>query len=83
MANNGYTPTEARIVAVLADGQPHTREELEETIGNPLNCRQTLNTHISAIRKKLRPRGQDIIGEYVRRQCHYRHVILYRPSSQE
>ena len=63
------TPTQRRILAVLADGEAHSREELiacmsdaqgiDEDYGtSTYNC---LRMHISNLRKVLVPKGQDIV----------------------
>lgn len=76
-----FTPTQQRILAVLADGEAHTRSELllcvdPEGFAVPVN----LQNHISSIRKILRPAGQDIICEFAYRKFHYRQVRLINRS---
>lgn len=75
-ANGKFTPIHLRILEILSDGLPHTPEELLPAIGDELADIPTLQVHICRIRKVLRPAGQDIIAEYVRRDCRYRHVRL-------
>lgn len=76
VGNGKFTPTQKRILAVLADGDAHTPEELLKCLDDELADIPTLQVHICRIRKVLRPAGQDIIAEYVRRDCRYRHVRL-------
>lgn len=80
MAGNGtngrFTPTQTRLLSILADGMPHTPEELLTCLDDPLSELINLQLHISLLRKKLRPAGQDIILEYIRRDRQYRQVRL-------
>lgn len=82
MSVNGFTPVQSRIMAVLSDGQAHLKQELFECMENPLNNPDTLWSHISQLRKHLRPKGQDIICEYAQRRICYRHVQLIKSSSE-
>ena len=76
MSNNGFTPTQQRMLAVLSDGLPHTVEELLSCIDDTLASKQNVQHHVSDARKVLRPRGQDVICEWVRRRRLYRWVRL-------
>lgn len=66
---NGYTPTQRRILAVLADGEPHSREELIACLGDAdgiagqydESAYSCLRMHISNLRKVLSAKGQDIV----------------------
>lgn len=72
-----FTVTEERILKMLRDGQRHTKYELVTAINpNNLNSYAAMAMHISNIRKKLRPVGEDIICELSGRIIHYRHVRL-------
>ena len=55
-----FTPTERDILAVLSDGMPHSRTELHACLPDELGGFVNLRMHISRMRKKLRPAGQDI-----------------------
>lgn len=68
-----WTPTQRRMLAVLADGQPHHKSELQACLPDELS---TIYMHVSNIRAKLRPQGQDIICEYRHQTIYYRHVRL-------
>ena len=74
--DNGFTPTQQRLLAVFGDGLPHTRKELHACLGDELTSPATLRCHIHLLRKKLRPKGQDILIEFVKHSLHYRHVRL-------
>jgi hypothetical protein len=87
MAKNGrlFTKTQEKILAVLADGMPHTREELRKCFddgsGVPLSGLQQLNNNLTAIRKVIRPLGQEILCQYKSRFFYYRHVrLLHGPE---
>ncbi len=76
MAFTNTNPTKQRILEMLADGLPHTKAELMTCFEDDMAPVSSLFTHISSLRKDLRPIGQDIICEYIRRRTHYRHVRL-------
>lgn len=66
MALNGFTTTEKAILNKLADGKPHTKEELLAVMPDPEFANVTnLRTHIHRIRKKLEPKGYDIVSRGV------------------
>lgn len=62
MATEKYTPTHKRLLAVLSDGMPHTKEELWKCIDDELSDLETnLPNHITNLRRNL-PSGQDILS---------------------
>lgn len=71
---------EKKILALLSDGQPHTKEEIHTCLWDECGSVNNVYQHISVLRKKLRPIGQDIVcttrGNRYRNQ--YQHVILLR-----
>lgn len=69
-----FTPTERRMLAMLADGLPHRKKELHLCLGDELSDFSTVRVHIHNIRKKLRRYGQDIVCELSSRRIFYRHV---------
>jgi hypothetical protein len=71
-----FTETQQILIAILKDGMPHHRTELRNAIDGELTSFTNLQNHLSHIRKKLRPIGQDIICEFVNRRICYRHVRL-------
>lgn len=73
--NNGYTPTQQRILAVLADGRRHDREELRLAI-DELCSEQNLKNHLKLLRDRMRPRGEDIVCVIYQRRGWYQHVRL-------
>jgi DNA-binding CsgD family transcriptional regulator len=76
MPIDGFTPTQTRILRVLADGMPHRPEELVAAIGDSESTVENLWPHLTRIRGKLRPRGEDILCQFILRRVHYRHVRL-------
>lgn len=74
--NETWTPTQRRMLRVLADGLPHRREELHACLVDDLGALSNIQPHLSDIRKTLRPRGEDIVCEIVSRRICYRHVRL-------
>ena len=69
-----FTPTQAAMLKILSDGLPHTREELHKCCGP--SSLKTIQMHLSSIRKKLRPHGEDIVYVVVSRRGCYQHVRL-------
>lgn len=71
MAHNGYTPTQQRMLTVLADGKSHAREELVACLNDELS---NLNVMMYTLRCRLRPIGQDVACELVNGATYYRQV---------
>lgn len=74
MTDDGFTKTQNAILAVLSDGQPHTREELHKCLPDDMTELSAVRVHVCNIRKVLRLMGQDIVCELRHRKIHYRHV---------
>lgn len=72
----GFTPTQTAMLKVLSDGLPHSKAELHACLPDELGAADNVFRHISAIRKTLRPRGQDVLCEYRERSRFYRWVRL-------
>jgi hypothetical protein len=76
MPDLDLTPTQQRVLELLADGEPHEPREirtlLPEDLGPLVNVRQ----HLSRLRRRLRPVGQDIRFERLGLQVAYRLVSL-------
>lgn len=60
---NGYTPIERKLLDMLSDGRPHHRAELHALAWDRQDRLQNMQIHISNLRKKLRPKGRDIVCE--------------------
>lgn len=71
-----FTVTQQKLIDILQDGLPHNRFELRDAIDGELTSLTNMQNHVSHIRKKLRPIGQDIICELVHGRICYRHVRL-------
>lgn len=78
-----FTPTQQRMIDVLSDGLRHTRKELEACLDDELaETHSAVSVHLTAIRKILRPIGQDVILEYEgQNRTYYRHVRIVGLSS--
>lgn len=55
------TPTQERLMAILLDGNAHSAEELWRAVDDELSNRNNLNVHISLLRKRLEPRGLNVV----------------------
>ena len=72
--SNGFTPTQQRILAVLADGAYHPVYQLQDCLADELAGLSAVQFHVSTIRKKLRPKGEDIYCEMRGSGAYYRYV---------
>lgn len=81
MPNNGYTPTQQRMLSILADGFPHTREELHGCLWDELGALSNIQMHISNLRKKLKPEGETVVCVIKHRRIHYQHVRLLKSKA--
>lgn len=70
-----FSPTQARLFAVLADGLPHSPEELCAVIDSEATM-ANLKPHLSVMRRSLRPDGDDVLPVYYNRKLHYQYVGL-------
>jgi DNA-binding response OmpR family regulator len=75
-----FTPTQQRIIDKLSDGQAHSFKEMLGCLRDELDDTNCLNTHISHIRRKIRPQGQDIICQRLDGVSHYRLIRLMASS---
>lgn len=78
--SENLTHTEKKILSVLSDGSAHRRKELfaclPDQAGDDKNLRTNIQQHISRLRRKLRPHGQDIICEIAESSVRYRHIRI-------
>lgn len=56
-----WTPIQAKMLQVLKDGRPHTKEELHACLNDDLSPVTNVYMYITAINKKLRVSEQEII----------------------
>lgn len=73
-------PTQRKMLKMLGDGMPHTIEELFTCLFDEMGKKRTVSVHLVALRKLLRPKGMDILVQFVNRKMHYRQVRLMRPA---
>lgn len=76
-----FTPVQRRMLAVLSDGEPHSRQELHGCLADDLGALSNIRWHLMQLRKKLRVKGQDVLIEYRERKMHYRMVRLIGAES--
>ena len=69
------TPTHKKMLALLSDGLPHSKQELYCCLWDDQSAINTIAYHISTLRKKPPP-GQAIVCEFTKRAMHYRLVEL-------
>lgn len=77
-----FTPTQQKIIDILADGMPHLPLELMACMPDEIPSFSGLGMHISNMRKVLRPKGMYVLCELHKRKVHYRLVRLVVPMSQ-
>ncbi len=56
-----FTPTQLRIVQLLADGKRHTSDEIHKLLWDETSDKNAIRFHISLARKTLRLIGEDIV----------------------
>jgi hypothetical protein len=61
IAAAGFTPTERRILTMLADGFAHTRAELRSCSDDELSSLKAIQMAVSRLRKKIGPGGLGIV----------------------
>lgn len=77
-----FTPTERRMLAVLADGQRHARSEFHEPLGMVVVDKGddgSIDVHIWNMREKLRPLSKWVITERMLGVTYYTMVVLTKP----
>lgn len=80
---DALTPVQRALLAALSSGEPVSRHVLRALLYDPDGSVRNLTPHISALRKILRPLGQDIVCCFHRRGIYYRHVRHLHPVSQD
>ena len=74
--NNGFTPTERKMLSVLRDGLPHKRDELHKCLDDDMAQLSAIQPHISRIRRRLEPLGETILCVLHMRAIHYQQVRM-------
>jgi hypothetical protein len=76
MPGDTFTPVERKMLRVFSDGLRHTKGELFGCLNDDLARASAVWFHVSNLRRKLRPAGQDIVCELYKRRFYYRQVRL-------
>lgn len=71
-----FTSVQVRMLDVLKDGKPHTKEELFACLEDDMATMKAIRKHISLIRTQLRTIGEDVVCEFHARRFKYRHVRI-------
>jgi hypothetical protein len=71
-----FTPTQQRIVSKLSDGLPHSTVEMMLCLDDKLSDITCLRSHISILRRRLRPIGQDVVCQRIDGMSYYRLIRL-------
>lgn len=84
MSAQQFSATEQKILAVLADGIAHSKDEIREVLDGEYTTDSTIATHIWRLRRKLGPQGTTIVCVTGGRGMvgRYRHVRLTAPASE-
>lgn len=76
LADVSFTPVQRKILAILADGEPHpSREMVGQVLDDPMSTKLNLSDHITSIRGKIKRFNHTIVCEFRKRTMHYRYVI--------
>ena len=74
-----FKPIEAKMAAILEDGQPHLADELHTCLYDELSPRGNISPHLSGIRKKIAVYDLAVVIVYIKRKVHYQLVRKYTP----
>jgi hypothetical protein len=77
-----FTPTERRILDVLADGEPHTYADLLPVLDDDMAAPSAMRQHISRLRDKLNPQGEEIVSQCFGIYNAYRRFKMLRITSE-
>lgn len=70
-----FSPTEKRILQVLADGKPHAVKLMLPLLDDELSDKGHLSDHMLRIRRKIEGLGHDIVCVFRKRRMHYRYIL--------
>ncbi len=79
MSENGHIgPIQRKMLAILADGMPHRKQELFAclSVSDDQIPWSNIRRHMTPLRKHLRPKGHDIICMLIDGSWQYRLVRL-------
>lgn len=77
-----FTPTQRRLLEALQDGLGHSSKDLLGALNDTQADLNLLRVHLTLLRKRLRPRGQDVVCE-LRSGCAYYRWTRYVMSSND
>ena len=77
-----FTPTQKRLLDMLADGMPHSNYELLQCLNDDMASIGTVRAHIYYLRTRLRPKGFDIIAHRAGRDHTFRKVRVLASNNQ-
>lgn len=83
LEDRDFTPTERKILLLLNDGCPHTADEMLPLLWDDMGTRNTVQCHITSIRKKLAQVGHDILTKVIKGKHHYVRVQLLNNKNDE
>ena len=72
MTRANFTPTQWRIMELLADGLRHSIAELHKCVNDDLTTAAVVRVNLAHLRRKLRPNGSDIVFERQDNISYYR-----------
>lgn len=75
-SNNGWTPTQRRMLEVLGDGMWHSYYELFACLDDELSGNTAVAAHLARIKEKLETLSQGIAMIKINGTLHYQHVRL-------
>lgn len=70
----GEITVQQKIINLLSDDRPHQRSEIEACLWADDPHYSTVSVHIDAIRKIVRPRGEDVICFRMHGKSWYQHL---------
>ena len=77
------SPTEQRIYDLLADGEPHRKEEVLSVFDDELATNNQLYVTVYKLKLKLRTVGEDLIAQSFGKWVGYRRVRPIEPAKTE
>jgi hypothetical protein len=80
LTSSNFTPTEYRIMEVLQDGLPHTREEIHGCLQDELSSLDAIKPHICSLRPKLEKQKLGILNTRLQGRKCYQLIGLVFPD---
>lgn len=70
-----FSPTEKKLLQVLADGKPHAVKLLMPLLGDELADKGNLSDHMLRIRRKIEGLGHNVVCVFRKRRMHYMYIL--------